>query len=180
MKKGGIAVERSLSSYAGCLLGLALGDGLVDIFRNLNVDQVVDGGQTMNPSIQDLAQAVEACHAKNVFILPNNTNIILAAQQAAQICKNQVKVIPTKNVAMGIAAAIAFQPEQSAEDNAAEMEEVLKLKANVADVYTKNDTDSAIAAAIANVDHLSREIVDILPDIEDANPNTIYMTPSGL
>lgn len=64
--------------------------------------------------------------------------------------------------------------------NAAEMEEVLKLKANVADVYTKNDTDSAIAAAIANVDHLSREIVDILPDIEDANPNTIYMTPSGL
>lgn len=64
--------------------------------------------------------------------------------------------------------------------NAAEMEAVLKLKANVADVYTKNDTDSAIAAAIANVDHLSREIVDILPDIEDANPNTIYMTPSGL
>ena len=64
--------------------------------------------------------------------------------------------------------------------NAAEMEEALKLKASAADVYTKKDTDSAIAAAIANVDHLSREIVDILPDIEDANPNTIYMTPSGL
>ena len=64
--------------------------------------------------------------------------------------------------------------------NATEMEEALGLKANVADVYTKNDTDNAIAAAIANVDHLSREIVDILPDIEDANPNIIYMTPSGL
>ena len=64
--------------------------------------------------------------------------------------------------------------------NASEMEDALKLKANAADVYTKKDTDSAIAAAIANVDHLSREIVDILPDIEDANLNTIYMTPSGL
>ena len=64
--------------------------------------------------------------------------------------------------------------------NASEMEEALKLKANAADVYTKKDADSAIATAIANADHLSREIVDILPDIEDANPNTIYMTPSGL
>ena len=64
--------------------------------------------------------------------------------------------------------------------NAAEMEEALELKANVADVYTKNDTDNAIAAAIANVDHLSREIVDILPDAEDADPNIIYMLPSGL
>lgn len=64
--------------------------------------------------------------------------------------------------------------------NASDIEEALKLKANVADVYTKTEADSAIAAAIANVDHLSREIVDILPDIEDANPNTIYMTPSGL
>ena len=64
--------------------------------------------------------------------------------------------------------------------NAAEMEEALELKANAADVYTKNDTDNAIAAAIANVDHLSREIVDILPDAEDADPNIIYMTPSGL
>lgn len=64
--------------------------------------------------------------------------------------------------------------------NAAEMEEALELKANVADVYTKNDTDNAIATAIANVDHLSREIVDILPDAEDADPNIIYMLPSGL
>ena len=64
--------------------------------------------------------------------------------------------------------------------NAAEVEEALELKANIADVYTKKDTDSAIATAIVNADHLSREIVDILPDIEDANPNTIYMTPSGL
>ena len=64
--------------------------------------------------------------------------------------------------------------------NVSDMNDALSLKANAADVYTKDDTDSAIAAAIANVDHLSREIVDILPDIEDANPNIIYMTPSGL
>ena len=64
--------------------------------------------------------------------------------------------------------------------NVSDVNDALNLKANVTDVYTKDDTDSAIAAAIANVDHLSREIVDILPDIEDANPNIIYMTPSGL
>ena len=74
------AKKAELKEYG--IVAVALGDGLVNIFRDLNVDKVVDGGQTMNPSIQDLAEAAEATGAKNVFILPNNTNIILAAQQA--------------------------------------------------------------------------------------------------
>jgi copper chaperone CopZ len=64
--------------------------------------------------------------------------------------------------------------------NASDVEASLELKANASDVYTKDDTDKAIAAAIADMDHLSREVVEVLPDIEDADPNTIYMTPSGL
>ena len=88
------------------------------------VDHVVEGGQTMNPSIEDLSEAIEKTHAKTVFVLPNNGNVILAAQQAAELCEDKrVLVVPTKNVAMGIAAAVAFQPEQTPEENAAHMNE---------------------------------------------------------
>lgn len=103
------------------MVAVALGEGLVNIFRDLSVDQVVDGGQTMNPSIEDLTKAIEGTHARQVFVLPNNSNIILAAQQAAELTEKQVFVIPTKSVPMGIAAAVAFQPDLSGEDNVAHM-----------------------------------------------------------
>ena len=104
------------------MVSVSLGDGFADIFRDLQVDTVVDGGQTMNPSIEDLQKAVDAVNAETVFVFPNNGNVILAAQQAAEIASKPVKVIPTKNVAMGIAAAVAFDPDLDADENARRMD----------------------------------------------------------
>lgn len=106
------------------MVAVSLGEGFNQIFKDLAVDQIVEGGQTMNPSIEDLSAAIAKVNAKCVFILPNNGNVILAAHQAAELTEDkQVLVIPTKNVAMGIAAAVAFQGEVSAEDNAKRMDE---------------------------------------------------------
>ena len=96
---------------------VSLGNGFSAIFRDLGVDCIVDGGQTMNPSIEDLVKALDGVNAKSVFIFPNNSNVILAAQQAAGLSKKNVYVIPTKNVAMGVAGVIACQPDLPAEEN---------------------------------------------------------------
>ncbi len=103
------------------IVAVALGEGFSEIFRSLEVDSVVDGGQTMNPSIEDLQKAINATCAKTVYVLPNNTNIILAAQQAAEIVNRKVYVLPTKSVPMGISAALAFSRDADAETNFNEM-----------------------------------------------------------
>ncbi len=103
------------------MIAVSMGEGFSRIFRELTVDGIVEGGQTMNPSIDDLLSAIEKVNARKVFIFPNNSNIILAAQQAAQVAEKEVHVIPTKNVAMGIGAALAFQPDAPAEENVARM-----------------------------------------------------------
>ncbi len=105
------------------MVAVSLGEGFSQIFRDLTVDHIVEGGQTMNPSIDDILQAINQVNAQCVFVFPNNGNVVLAAQQAAELADKQVFVIPTKNVAMGIAAAVAFQPDASPEDNARRMDE---------------------------------------------------------
>ena len=122
------------------IVAVALGEGIDSIFRDLMVDQIVDGGQTMNPSIQDLAQAVEATHAKNVFILPNNTNIILAAQQASELTEKNVVVLPTKSVPMGISAMLAFSADMSVEENTAAMTEAAENVHTASITYAVRDT----------------------------------------
>lgn len=124
------------------MVAVSLGEGFGRIFTDLSVDYVVEGGQTMNPSIEDLADAVNKAHAKTVYVLPNNGNVILAAQQAAQLCEDkQVIVIPTKNVAMGIAAAIAFQADSTPEENAARMEEAAQRVRTGTVTYAVRDTE---------------------------------------
>ena len=105
------------------MVSVSLGEGFSQILKDLQVDVVVEGGQTMNPSIEDLQKAIDSVNAETVFVFPNNGNIILAAQQAAELSEKHVIVIPTKNVAMGIAGAVAFQPDLSAEEIAQHMEE---------------------------------------------------------
>lgn len=122
------------------IVSVALGDGLVDIFHELNIDQIVDGGQTMNPSIEDLYEAIEKTHAQNVFVLPNNTNIILAAQQAAELTERNVIVLPTKSVPMGISAALVFDPELSVEENRAEMTSAAESVHTASITYAVRDT----------------------------------------
>ena len=104
-------------------VAVSLGAGFSQFFKDLSVDQIVEGGQTMNPSVDDLLCAVNQTPAQCVFILPNNGNVIFAANQAAELSKKDVRVIPTKNVAMGIAAAIAFQNDLDPDENARRMDE---------------------------------------------------------
>ena len=104
------------------MVAVSLGEGFSSIFTDLGVDHIVEGGQTMNPSIEDILDAIHGVGAKNVIVLPNNSNVILAASQAAELADDvNVLVLPTKNVAMGIGAVIAFNPEASLEENREEM-----------------------------------------------------------
>ena len=124
------------------MVSVSLGEGFSHILRDLQVDAVVEGGQTMNPSIEDLAKAIESVNAETIFVFPNNGNIILAAQQAAELCDDKnVQVLPTKNVAMGIAAAVAFQPDLSVEENMARMNEAAQRVRTGTITYAVRDSD---------------------------------------
>ena len=104
------------------MVAVSLGEGFSGIFTDLGVDHIVEGGQTMNPSIEDILDAIHGVRAKNVIVLPNNSNVILAASQAAELADDvNVVVLPTKNVAMGIGAVIAFNPEAGVDENREEM-----------------------------------------------------------
>ncbi|MBQ7831400.1 MAG: DAK2 domain-containing protein [Clostridia bacterium] len=100
------------------MLAICTGAGLSEIFKDLFVDRIIEGGQTMNPSASDIASAVQKINAEHVFVFPNNKNITLAAEQAKNLVENKtIHVIPTKNVPQGFAAALEFNPEVSAEEN---------------------------------------------------------------
>lgn len=104
------------------MLAICSGEGLAEIFKDLMVDRVIEGGQTMNPSAQDIADAVQKINASNVFVFPNNSNIILAAEQAKGLVNNRtIHVIPTKNVPQGFAAALVFNPDESVPENKTNM-----------------------------------------------------------
>lgn len=120
---------------------VASGAGLVQIFKDLGADYVIEGGQTMNPSTDDILSAVEKVNAKTVFVLPNNKNIILAANQAEKLSKDKkVVVIPTKTLPQGITALINFVPDQSVKDNTEHMSnEILNVKSGEV-TYAVRDT----------------------------------------
>jgi len=96
---------------------VALGDGLAEIFRSLGADEIIEGGQTMNPSTEDILQAVNSIAAQSVLILPNNKNVILAAEQVKSLTDKKIHVLPTTSIPQGLASMIAWQPEQSVKDN---------------------------------------------------------------
>jgi len=105
---------------------VAAGDGLESIFLDMGVDKVIKGGQTMNPSTDDILSAVEAINAKTVFILPNNKNIIMAAKQVVDLTEKNVVVLETRSVPAGISARLAFDPSMSVEDNIVAMNEAIE------------------------------------------------------
>ena len=98
-------------------VAVAAGAGLRELFTDLGADQVVSGGQTMNPSTDDILRAIELTPAETVFVLPNNKNIIMAAEQAVKLADRKVCVLQTRTVPQGISAMLAFDPEQSYSDN---------------------------------------------------------------
>lgn len=122
-------------------IAVSAGDGIQEIFKGLGVDYVIEGGQTMNPSTADVLDAVENVNADTVYILPNNKNIILAAEQAAHMSEDKkIVVIPTKTVPQGITAVINFVPELSVEENTDTMIEEIKSVSTGQVTYAVRDT----------------------------------------
>ncbi|HEX3032389.1 MAG TPA: hypothetical protein VHS59_09135, partial [Bacillota bacterium] len=122
------------------LVAVANGRGLTRILMSLGVDKVVAGGQTSNPSTQDLLDAVTEIPAEKVIILPNNSNIILAAGQAQSLAEKAVEVLPTKTIPQGIAALVAFNPEAGADENLVKMQKALTAVDTVEITYAVRDS----------------------------------------
>jgi hypothetical protein len=107
------------------LVSVCAGEGLSNIFKDLLVDNIIEGGQTMNPSADDIAKACDKVNAKDVFVFPNNKNIILAAEQAKALSKRKLHIIPTCNIPQGLSAVLAFNPEDSVSNNEANMNDAM-------------------------------------------------------
>jgi len=122
-------------------IAVSVGDGLSEVFKGLGADYMIEGGQTMNPSTEDILNAVANVQADHVFVLPNNKNIILAANQAAALSEEkQIHVIPTKTIPQGITALINFIPEQTAEENESRMLQEIKNVRTGQVTYAVRDT----------------------------------------
>ncbi len=123
------------------VVAIASGEGFTQLFKDLGVDYVVTGGQTMNPSTEDISAAVKKVNAKSVIILPNNSNIILAAEQAQDFTDKKLYVIPTKTVPQGICAMLAFDPESNGEDNNENMMDAFGEVLTGSVTYAVRDTE---------------------------------------
>ena len=123
------------------VVSVCAGDGLRDVFLNLGVDATISGGQTMNPSTQDILEAVNQVPAETVFVLPNNKNIIMAAEQVDALTPKTVVVIPSKTVPQGVTAMLSFNPESSVEENTAAMTEALGTVDTMQITYAARNSD---------------------------------------
>lgn len=108
------------------IIAVSSGEGISKVFKDMGAEGIISGGQTMNPSTEDIVKAIESVRGENVIILPNNKNIIMAAQQAKEISDRNVYVVPSKTIPQGVAAMVSFQEDLEAEDNAESMTEVLE------------------------------------------------------
>ena len=171
-------------------IAVSIGEGLNEIFRELGVDYIIEGGQTMNPSTDDMLQAIDEVNAKHVFIFPNNKNITLAANQAKSLVEDKdVIVIPTKTVPQGITAVINFSPDMSAEENKEVMLEEIKNVKSGQVTYAVRDTsldgkeihtddimgigDSGIISVGTEIEAITLEMLAELVD-EDSELISIY------
>ncbi len=123
------------------VVSVCAGDGLADVFMNLGVDQIISGGQTMNPSTQDILEAVNKVPAETVFVLPNNKNIIMAAEQVDALTPKHVIVIPSKTVPQGVTAMLSFNPEGSMEENTEALTEALGTVDTMQITYAARNSD---------------------------------------
>ncbi|RZI53021.1 DAK2 domain-containing protein [Aeribacillus pallidus] len=122
------------------IIAVAMGSGISDLFTSIGATKIIEGGQTMNPSTEDFVKAVEQLNAENIIILPNNSNIIMAANQAAQITDKNIRVIETKSVPQGLSALLAFNPELGLEENVKAMEEASRNVKTGQVTYAVRDT----------------------------------------
>ncbi len=118
--------EEKMPEKENAFIAVAYGDGIVNTLKEIGVDYIIEGGQTMNPSTDDILSSIEKVNAKNIYVFPNNKNIILAAQQAKELSDKNVIVIPTKSIPQSISAVLSFDEDASQEDNEEEMIDVIK------------------------------------------------------
>lgn len=137
LKKKASAVEETKNLG---IVAVAPGEGLSAIFKDLSVDEIIMGGQTMNPSAADIAAAADKVPARTVYVFPNNKNIILAAEQANELTNKNLVVIPTRSVPEGISAAIAFNPDGTVEENVEAMTDAIKNVKSGSVTYAVRDT----------------------------------------
>ena len=122
-------------------ISVAMGDGITRVLKDLGVDYVIEGGQTMNPSTQDMMECISKLNADHIFILPNNKNIIMAAEQAAEISDKDIRVIPTKSIPQGITAITMFNYEADVDANEETLKEALEMVKTGSVTYAVRDTE---------------------------------------
>lgn len=172
-------------------ISVSVGEGLSDIFRDLGVDQIISGGQTMNPSTEDILGAIENLNAKTIYVFPNNKNIVMAANQARDLTEDkEVVVVPTTNIPQGISCIINFAPDLSGEENLANMVEEMKNVSTGQVTYAVRDTeidgkvikendimgigDKTILAVGKEIEATTIEMVDEIMKEADAELISIY------
>ncbi len=171
------------------LVSVCAGDGITAIFRDLLVDRIIEGGQTMNPSAEDIAKACDQVAAKNVFVFPNNKNIVLAANQAKALSKRKIHVIPTSNIPEGLSAVLAFNPEDNVDGNIKNMTDAIggirsgsvtyavrktsvgSMELNEGDIIGIDSKD--IVAKGDNVGAVTEELIDKMMD-DDTSCISLY------
>ena len=189
-RAGGKAATAAEPEKKMGFVAVTIGDGLKNVFLDLGADSVIEGGQTMNPSTEDILKAVAEVNAENIFIFPNNKNIILAANQAADLTKDRkIFVVPTKTIPQGISALINFIPELSPEENFDTMKEAIGSVKTGQVTYSVRDTvvdgkkigkgdymgigDSSILSAGKDMDEVLKEMLSQMVD-EDSSFISIY------
>ncbi|MBB6631176.1 DAK2 domain-containing protein [Clostridium algidicarnis] len=122
-------------------ISVSMGEGIEHIFKDLGVDYIIPGGQTMNPSTEEIVKSIEKVNAENIFILPNNKNIIMSATQAAELSEKNVVVIPTKSIPQGITCVTMFNPDGDVEENLEVMKESIESVISASITYAVRDTE---------------------------------------
>ena len=182
--------EEPVEEKEFAFISTSMGEGLASIFKDFGVDHVIEGGQTMNPSTEDFMKAIDKIHAKNIFILPNNSNIIMAANQAKELSDKNIIVIPTKNIPQAVSALVGFNPEATAEENEANMVEALSYVKSGQVTFAVRDTvmngieiregniigiaEKELIAAGDEVDEVTKELVEKLVDEDSAIITLFY------
>lgn len=183
---------KELKEYA--LIAVAAGDGLAEIFKSQGVDYIISGGQTMNPSTEDIVKAIESVNAKNIIILPNNKNIFMAAQSAADVVDVPAAVVETRTIPQGFTSLLAFNPANSLEDNVAAMTDSLTEVVSGSVTMAVRDTtidgltihkddvlgmvDGSILVSTPDMDQALRQTFDKMID-GDSEIATIYVGEDG-
>lgn len=194
-KNVGSSSENKAEKKKNAFISVSVGEGLSQIFTDLGTDVIIEGGQTMNPSTQDILQAIDQINAENIFVLPNNSNIILAAEQAAELTEDKnIIVVPTKNIPQGIAALLGYVEDVPPEENREAMAEALKAVRSGQVTYAVRDTaldgkqikaGDIMGLSDKTIETVGTDIVDTTIDLirklidDDSELVTIYYGEEG-